>query len=63
MLYVPHIVCGGSVFSLCFVVHSLCPSYVCYHFDEKKGASCFALIVFMCFCDCLCCMALSHRVI
>ena len=46
------LVCGGSVFGTCFVVHYLVPFLVFNHLDKEERGDCFTLIVFLMPCDC-----------
>ena len=48
LLYEPPIVCGVFVL-LC--IH-LCLFYFCNHLAEEERSVCFALTVFLMFCDC-----------
>ena len=44
-------VCGGSVFGPCVVVHYLKPFLVYNYHYEDEGTSCYTLIVFLMSCD------------
>ena len=48
LFIVAPIVCGSSVFGLCFVMSF----YLCNHLDGEKRVGCFILIVFLLSCDC-----------
>ena len=48
---VPRNICGGLCWSFFFAMYLL---------DEEENDSCFALIVFLVYCDCNCSVALPH---
>ena len=54
------IVCGGSLFSPCFVTQYLASVWFCNHLDGEERAGCFAKTVFLMSCDSQCYVALPH---
>ena len=49
LFIVDPIVCGSSVFVPCFVMHCLVSFLACNHLDRDEEASCFTLIVLLCY--------------
>ena len=62
-MYLPHIVCGGSVLVFVMLCITLCPFLFCNHPDEEERAGCFDLMIFLMSCDCKCSVALPHGVV
>ena len=60
LFYVPHTVCGGSVFVYGLVYITLCYFYFCNHHDEEERAGWFAFIVTQMPCYCKSVVALPH---
>ena len=52
MLYVPRIVCGGSVLGFVLLCTTLYPFYFSQSSGRGEKGSFFALIVFLVSCDC-----------
>ena len=48
------IVCGGSVFSYCFVMQYFVSFPALYHLNDEEKVGCFTLIVFLISCDYKC---------
>ena len=47
LIYLPPIVCEGSVLVFVLVCITLCPFLFCNYLDEVGGAGCFSFIVFL----------------
>ena len=60
LFIVAPIVCGDSVFCLCFVIHYILSIWFCNHIDGEESADCFTLTVFLMSCDSQCSVALPH---
>ena len=52
LFIVAPIVCGCSVFGLCFVIQYFMSFQCCNHLDGEERAGCFTLIVFLMSWDC-----------
>ena len=51
---------GGSVFVFVLLCITLCPFYLCNHFEAEGRDGCFALNILQMSCYCKCSVTLSH---